>query len=72
MAKNLIDYKRIRHINVSYYFVRELIINGTLTFSYISIKDIITDDLIKALIPAKFDDFIEILGLKNGELEEDH
>ena len=72
LAKNSIDHKRTRHINVSYYFVRELITNGTLIFSYIPTKDMVADGLIKALTPAKFDDFIGMLGLEDGGLEEDH
>ena len=72
LAKNPIDRKRTRHINVSYHFVRELITNGTLTFSYIPTQEMIADGLTKALTPAKFNDFIGMLGLKDGGLEEDH
>ena len=67
LVKNLINYKRIRYINVSYYFVRELISNKILTLIYLFINKMIIDDLIKTLILVKFADFVEILGLKDGE-----
>ena len=68
LAKNPIDHKRTRHINVSYHFVRELISNGTLTLTYLSTNEMVADGLTKALTPVKFADFVEMLGLKDGEL----
>ena len=72
LAKNLIDYKRTRYINVSYHFVREMIANGTLMFNYIPTNEMVADGLTKALTPAKFGDFIDMLGLADDGLEEDH
>ncbi len=71
LAKNPIDYRRTRHINVSYYFVRELITNGTLKFDYIPTDQMVADGLTKLLTPAKFANFVAIIGLKDGGLEED-
>ena len=69
LVKNPIDYKRSRYINVSYHFVRELIVNQTLRYEYIPTKDMKADGLIKALITTKFSDFIEMMGLVNKDLD---
>ena len=66
LAKNPIDHKRTRHINVSYHFVRELITKGTLTLTYIPTNEMVADGLTKALTPAKFAGFIDMLGLKDA------
>ena len=68
MAKNLINYKRTRYINVSYHFVRKLITNGILTLTYIPTNKMVTDGLTKALISAKFTSFIGMLELKDSDL----
>lgn len=69
LAKNPIDHKRTRHINVSYHFIRELIADGTLDFRYISTNEMVADGLTKALTPAKFDNFIGMLGLKDEAID---
>ena len=68
LAKNPIDHKRTRHINVSYHFVRELITNGILTLTYISTNEMMADGLTKALTPAKFAEFLRMLGLQDADL----
>ena len=68
LVKNPIDYKRTRYINVSYYFVRELITNRTLTLIYIPINKMIADGLIKVLTLVKFASFIKILSLNDDEV----
>lgn len=70
LAKNPIDHKRTRHINISYHFVRELIINGTIAFNYISTNEMVADGLTKALTPAKFGDFVDMLGLADAGPED--
>lgn len=68
LAKNPIDHKRTRHINVSYHFVRELIANGTLAFKYIPTNEMVADGLTKALTPAKFEGFVDMLGMADAGL----
>ena len=67
LAKNPIDQKRTRHINVSYHFMRELITNGMLALMYIPTNEMIADGLNKALTPVKFANFIDMVGLKDAE-----
>ena len=68
LAKNPVDHKRTRHINVSYHFVKELISNRTLTLTYLSTNAMVADGLTKALTPHKFTDFVRMLGLKDEGL----
>ena len=68
MVKNPVNYKKMRYINVSYHFIRELIINITLIFIYISTNKIIIDELIKVLTLVKFAGFVMILDLNDGEI----
>ena len=70
LVKNPINYRRIRHINVSYYFVRELIVNKTLKYNYISTKKMVVDDLTKPLTSEKFAEFIVMLKLSDLGLQE--
>ena len=68
LAKNPIDHKRI--LMSAIISLRELIANETLMFNYTN--EMMADELTKALTPAKFSDFIDILGLTGDGLEEDH
>ena len=70
LAKNPVNHRRIRHINVSYHFVRELIVNKTLKYNYISTKEMVTDGLTKSLTPEKFAEFIAMLELSDLKLQE--
>lgn len=49
--------------------MRELITNGTLTtLTYLPTNEMVADGLTKALTPAEFAGFVEMLGLKDDEL----
>ena len=70
LAKNPVNHRRTRHINVSYHFVRELIANETLKYNYIPTKEMVADGLTKPLTPGKFAEFIAMLGLSDLGLQE--
>ena len=70
LAKNPVNHRRTRHINVSYHFARELIANGTLKYNYIPTKEMVADGLTKPLTPGKFAEFIAMLGLSDLGLQE--
>ncbi len=67
---SFINYRYIRYINISYYFIKELIINKIFKYNYILIKEIVINDLIKLLILEKFVKFIIIIELNNLELKD--
>ena len=69
LIKNSVNHRRIRYINVSYYFVRELIVNEILKYNYISTKEIMIDDLTKSLTLKKFAEFIIMLKLSDLRLQ---
>ena len=69
LAKNSVNHRRIRHINVSYHFVRELIVNETLKYNYISTKEMVADGLTKPLTSEKFAEFITMLRLSDLKLQ---
>lgn len=48
--------------------MRELITNGTLTLTYLRTNEMVADGLTKALTPAKFAGFVEMLGPNDDEL----
>ncbi len=57
MTENLINYSRVKHIDVIYYYVKNKIVNELMKLMYISITDMITDKLIKFLKAVKFKSF---------------
>ncbi len=57
MTKNSINYFRVKHINMIYYYVKNKIANELMKLMYISIINMITDELIKSLKAVKFKSF---------------
>ncbi len=57
MTENSINYFRIKHIDVIYYYVKNKIANELMKLMYISITDMMTDELIKFLKAVKFESF---------------
>ena len=45
LAKNPVDHRRTRLVNVSYHFVRELVTNGTIQLKYVAANDMVADGL---------------------------
>ena len=65
LIKNPILYKRCKHIDVRYHFIRDLIKREELTFEYCNTKDMVADILTKALTRVKVDVCLEGMGLKD-------
>ena len=64
MATNPKGWKRTKHIDVRYHFVRDLSDNDTITLQYIRTIDQVTDMLTKSLGPTQFKRFRDyLLGL---------
>ncbi len=57
MTKNLINYPRVKHIDVIYHYVKNKITDELMKLMYISITDMMTDELIKSLKAVKFESF---------------
>jgi hypothetical protein len=63
LVQNPYLYERSKHIDICYYFIRDLEEKGRIEVSYIPITDIITDRLTKPLGRIAFQRFKDILGL---------
>jgi len=48
--KNLYFYKRLKYINISYHFIRDLVEKKRLDIVYIPTEDIIADGITKPLV----------------------
>ncbi len=57
MTENSINHSRIKHINVIYYYVKNKIADELMKLMYISITDMMIDELIKFLKAVKFKSF---------------
>ncbi len=57
MTENSINYFRIKHIDVIYYYVKNKVANKLMKLMYISITDIMINELIKPLKAIKFKSF---------------
>lgn len=49
MTQNLVSYKRTKHIDLEYHFVRELVASGKLHTKYVSTKLQVADIFTKSL-----------------------
>ena len=57
-------YERIKHIDVRYHFVRDVITRGDITVSKISTHDNLADIVTKSLPIAKFEHCLDLVGVR--------
>ena len=62
LAKNLVFYKRTKHILVKYYYIRQFIKERVFNLIYINTKNQKSDELTKLLNKNKFKEFLIQLG----------
>ncbi len=65
MTENSINYSRVKHIDVIYYYVKNKIADELMKLMYILITDMITDKLIKSLKAVKFKSFRFIMRMSS-------
>ena len=70
MTSNFINYFRIKHIDVTYYFVKNKVKERTVKLKYILIDQMIVDKLIKSLKFSKFRIFKTLMKLVSSEFKE--
>src|SRR5437764_11196393 len=66
LTKNPEYHRRTKHISIQYHFTRECVENGEIELVYVPTEDMIADGLTKALPKARFDQFVNLLGLHAG------
>jgi hypothetical protein len=64
LANNLEFYKRSKHIDIIYYFIREAILDKKVDLIYVNTKKQLADGFTKALNNIKHKNFINCLNLK--------
>ncbi len=65
MTENSINYLRVKHIDVIYHYVKNKIADELMKLMYISITDMMTDELIKFLKAVKFESSRSIMEMSS-------
>ncbi len=65
LIKNLKFHVRMKHIDIHYYFIREVKSHRLIHLNYILTSDIVINRLIKSLLTLKFTYFINLISLIN-------
>jgi hypothetical protein len=66
MTYNLEFYSRIKHIDVKFYYIRQLVSEGTLIIDWILTDIQLVDGFTKAFIKEVHWKFVKAIGLTNG------
>ena len=59
-----------KYIDVRYHFIRKCVVDGKIKLSYVPTDDNVTDIFTKGHLKPKFQQFVEMLGLK--EIRDEH
>ena len=71
LSENLVFHDRLKHIEMRYHFIREIVQRGALKLQYIRMDEQIADILTKPLSASKFVYFRDKLGMaENTSLAE--
>ncbi len=65
MTENSINHSRVKHIDVIYHYVKNKIADELMKLMYISITDMMADELIKPLKAVKFESFRSMMGMSS-------
>ena len=63
LAKNPVYHARTKHVDITYHFVRENLLNNNIDLVYENTSTILADNLTKATSNTKFQDFTSRLNL---------
>ena len=63
LANNPKDHSRMKHIDIKFHFVRELIKNDQIKVLYCPTNDMLADLMTKALPAEKFNKFRKLIGM---------
>jgi len=68
LAKNLTYYARTKHVDITYYFIRENLLSNKIDLVYKNTSTILADNLTKSTSYNKFQDYkyrISLISIKN-------
>lgn len=63
LSKNPIHHQRTKHIDIQYHFVREKVLDNTISLEYIPTNIMIADALTKALPKPRFSELVKLMNL---------
>ena len=63
MSKNLVSHDKLKHIDIKYYYIRDMVQRGAVKLQYVATEEQIADVLTKTLARVKFEYFKEKLGV---------
>jgi hypothetical protein len=63
LSKNLVFCDRLKHIEIKYHYIRDMVHRGALMLHYMTTEEKVTDVLTKPLSRTKFEHFRDNLGV---------
>ena len=70
LVKNAHIHERSKHIDVIYHHVRNSYNKNLIKLNYLSIANMMTNDLTKSLVKNKFKNFVKLLKLRKSKINE--
>ena len=68
MTENPVFHDRLKHIEIRYFYIRDMIQKGAIKIQYVSIDEQVVDVLMKPLSRVKFEHFRDKLGVVRKDL----
>ena len=68
LSENLVFHDKSKHIEIKYYYIRDMVQRGAVKLQYIEMDDQIADVLMNPLARVKFEYFRENLGVLQIEV----
>jgi len=65
LTKNPHFHERSKHIDICYYFIRDLIDKGNIDINYINTVEMVTNELTKPLARVSYERWVKMLGIIN-------
>ena len=63
MSENLVFHDKLKHIEIKYHYIRDMVQRGAVKLQYVATEEQIANVLMKPLDRVKFDYFREKLGV---------
>jgi transposase InsO family protein len=64
LVENPVHHRRTKHISIQYHYTRECVANGEIELVYVPTEEMIADGLTKGQPRARFNQFVNLLGLR--------
>ena len=68
MSKNLVFHDKLKHIEIKYHYIRDMVQRGGVKLQYVVMHDQIADVLMNPLARVKFEYFRENIGVLQIEI----